>query len=112
MEGDSLRLEEVTFRHRMSDPSRLKPWRTRPGPGVHSITLSLRPGEILGLVGPNGAGKTTLLRTIAGVLPIQNGKLMLTSSAKETQLDSDSLRNIVGRLPRPCVRVPSSPNNA
>ena len=99
MEGDSLRLEGVTFRHRMSDPSRLKPWRTRPGPGVHSITLSLQPGEILGLVGPNGAGKTTLLRTIAGVLPIQDGKLMLTSSAKETQLDSDSLRNIVGHMP-------------
>lgn len=99
MEGDSLRLEEVTFRHRMSDPSRLKPWRTRPGPGVHSITLSLRPGEILGLVGPNGAGKTTLLRTIAGVLPIQNGKVVMMSNAKETHLDSDSLRNIVGHMP-------------
>jgi ABC-2 type transport system ATP-binding protein len=34
---------------------------------VDSLTFSVPPGEIVGLVGPNGAGKTTTLRAIAGI---------------------------------------------
>ncbi|NJP99626.1 ABC transporter ATP-binding protein [Streptomyces zingiberis] len=35
---------------------------------VDGITLTLSPGETLGLLGPNGSGKSTLLRLLAGVL--------------------------------------------
>ena len=35
---------------------------------LDSITATIRPGRITGLVGPDGAGKTTLLRLIAGLL--------------------------------------------
>jgi iron complex transport system ATP-binding protein len=37
------------------------------------VSLSARPGELLGLVGPNGAGKTTLLQTVNGVLVPDSG---------------------------------------
>jgi ABC-2 type transport system ATP-binding protein len=40
---------------------------------VKELSFAVAPGEILGLVGPNGAGKTTTLRTVAGVLPLQDG---------------------------------------
>ena len=40
---------------------------------VEDLSFDVRAGEILGLVGPNGAGKTTTLRSIAGVLPLQDG---------------------------------------
>lgn len=40
---------------------------------VDGLTLSVRAGEILGLVGPNGAGKTTTLRAIAGIHPPSSG---------------------------------------
>lgn len=38
------------------------------------LNLSLRPGNICGLLGKNGAGKTTLLKLLAGLLFPQNGE--------------------------------------
>jgi ABC-2 type transport system ATP-binding protein len=42
---------------------------------LEGLTFDVRSGEIVGLVGPNGAGKTTALRSIAGILPIQEGRV-------------------------------------
>jgi ABC-2 type transport system ATP-binding protein len=44
-------------------------------PAVVDLSFAVGSGEILGLVGPNGAGKTTTLRSIAGILPIRDGRI-------------------------------------
>lgn len=44
---------------------------------VRSLSFSVRPGEVLGLVGPNGAGKTSTLRCIAGVIPANSGTVRI-----------------------------------
>jgi ABC-2 type transport system ATP-binding protein len=44
---------------------------------VRSLTFSVRPGEVLGLVGPNGAGKTSTLRCLAGIIPMSSGRVRI-----------------------------------
>jgi ABC-2 type transport system ATP-binding protein len=44
---------------------------------VDGLSFTVGRGEVLGLLGPNGAGKTTTLRSIAGVLPLQQGEILV-----------------------------------
>ena len=44
-------------------------------PVLHDVSLSLRPGQSIGLMGANGAGKTTLLRVIVGELRSGKGSV-------------------------------------
>ena len=39
------------------------------------VALTADPGEVVAILGPNGAGKTTLLRAIAGLAPIDRGRV-------------------------------------
>lgn len=45
------------------------------------IALSVAAGEVVALLGPNGAGKTTALRALAGLTPLDNGHIILDSTA-------------------------------
>ncbi|AYF31456.1 heme ABC transporter ATP-binding protein [Micromonospora tulbaghiae] len=42
------------------------------------LDLVVAPGDVVGLVGVNGAGKSTLLRTLAGLLPREQGSVSLS----------------------------------
>jgi ABC-2 type transport system ATP-binding protein len=46
---------------------------------LSDVSFSPVQGEILGLIGPNGAGKTTLLESMAGLLTVDSGKILLNN---------------------------------
>jgi branched-chain amino acid transport system ATP-binding protein len=43
---------------------------------LDGLTLSIAPGEVLGLVGPNGSGKTTCINVISGLYPADGGEVL------------------------------------
>ena len=47
------------------------------GAAITDVTLDIGDGEFFVLLGPSGSGKTTLLRAIAGLTPIDHGRIDL-----------------------------------
>jgi len=44
---------------------------------VNDVSLTVGPGELVGLIGPNGSGKTTLLNLVTGYYPPERGTVRL-----------------------------------
>ena len=44
---------------------------------VDDLSLHIAPGEIYGFIGHNGAGKTTTLKSVAGILPFDEGEITI-----------------------------------
>ena len=62
--GLTLRAEEVTAGYGGS-------------PIVHSISVTVDPGEVVSIVGANGSGKSTLLKSLVGLVQIQSGQVFV-----------------------------------
>lgn len=46
-------------------------------PSVNKVTLDIADGEFLVLVGPSGCGKSTTLRMLAGLEPVDEGRILI-----------------------------------
>jgi PrtD family type I secretion system ABC transporter len=71
----------------------------RRAPLLRGVSLSVFPGESLGIIGPSASGKTTLLRLLLGIRTAQAGTVRL-DGADIAQLDRDSLGRAIGYLPQ------------
>ncbi len=68
---------------------------------LQELTLSVRPGEVVGLLGHNGAGKTTTVRLLAGLLAPERGRVEVAGGDPVT--DGPSVRGRLGVLPAALV---------
>ena len=50
---------------------------------VDDLNLHIAPGEIYGFIGHNGAGKTTTLKSVAGILPFDEGEITIGGLSKK-----------------------------
>jgi len=67
---------------------------------IQDVNVTVRRGDIVGIIGPNGAGKSTLLKAITGVIPINNGRVLLKEQ-DITRLRADEIaREGVGYVPQ------------
>ena len=66
-------------------------------PVLQGVTLSIAPGERVGLVGCNGVGKSTLLKLLVGILSMQQGTLEVSGLAMQRE-NLAAIRRKVGYI--------------
>ena len=62
---------------------------------LNKITLSIKPGEVIGFVGPSGSGKSTFAKLVQRLYSPQQGQVML-DGVDLNQLDPGWLRRQIG----------------
>jgi energy-coupling factor transport system ATP-binding protein len=63
-------------------------------PVLDQLELTLREGEVLGVIGRNGAGKTTLMRSVLGLSPVASGEITLAGTRADGWTTARRARSI------------------
>src|SRR4030095_15587969 len=64
-------------------------------PGVvalSGVSLSVAPGEVVGLVGENGAGKSTLMKILGGVVAPSEGMIRVDGAQRDSLTVKDATK--------------------
>jgi ATP-binding cassette, subfamily B, multidrug efflux pump len=69
----------------------------RPSGGLQDVTLTIRPGEKLGIVGRSGAGKSTLVKLLLRFYDPEHGRILIDGQDIAT-VTQDSLRARIGMV--------------
>ena len=80
----AIELRNVSFRYRASGPDVLR-----------NVSLSIRPGETIGVIGPSGSGKSTLTKLVQRLYAPTEGQVLL-DGADLSQVDPAWLRSHIG----------------
>ncbi|MDP7593572.1 MAG: LPS export ABC transporter ATP-binding protein [Litorilituus sp.] len=67
---------------------------------VKSVSLKVNTGQIVGLLGPNGAGKTTSFYMIVGLVPNDDGEIILNNEDVTLAPMHERSRRGIGYLPQ------------
>ena len=66
---------------------------------IHDLSLSVQPGQVIGVVGPSGAGKSTIASLLPRVYNVDSGVIRV-DGIDITTVTLDSLREQVGIVPQ------------
>src|SRR5574342_455652 len=67
---------------------------------VQGVDLTIRKGEIYGLIGPDGAGKSSLMKAIAGVLSYDGGVVEVFGTPVDSERAAEQVKPRIGFLPQ------------
>jgi general nucleoside transport system ATP-binding protein len=82
---------------------------TKRFPGVianEDVNLTVRSGEILGLLGENGAGKSTLMNIMYGLYSATEGEILVDGEVKDFEGPSDAIAAGIGMVHQHFMLVP------
>lgn len=67
---------------------------------VNRVDLTIKKGEIYGLIGPDGSGKSSLMKAIAGVLSYEDGVVEVSGVRVDSERAAELVKQRVGFLPQ------------
>lgn len=67
---------------------------------VSGVELTIKKGEIYGLIGPDGAGKSSLMKAIAGVLSYEGGRVEVFGVTVDSERAAEAVKPRLGFLPQ------------
>ncbi len=67
---------------------------------VDGLDLTIRKGELYGLIGPDGAGKSSVMKAIAGVLSFEGGSVEVFGTVIDSEPAAEQVKARLGFLPQ------------
>ncbi|WOB11035.1 type I secretion system permease/ATPase [Piscinibacter gummiphilus] len=80
----AIQFDQVSFRYRPEAP-----------PVLHTLSLQIRPGEVIGIVGRSGSGKSTLTKLVQRLYTPEQGRV-LVDGIDISLIDAAQLRRQIG----------------
>lgn len=74
---------------------------------LKGVSISLRPGEVVGLVGHNGAGKSTLLKCLSGAIRPEEGTIHLDGEEMRFTGPQDAMRHGISTVYQELALLPN-----
>ena len=87
----------LDFRHGLIEIDQVSHHYGRGSGGLQSVSLTVRPGEKIGLVGRSGAGKSTLVKLMLRFYDSEQGRILIDGQ-DITQVTQESLRRQIGMV--------------
>ena len=73
---------------------------------LRGVNLTIRPGEIVGLLGDNGAGKSTLIKVLSGAVPYTSGEIRIKGKPVRMRSTNDAISNGIETIYQDSALVP------
>jgi branched-chain amino acid transport system ATP-binding protein len=67
---------------------------------LKGVSLRVEPRQVVSIIGPNGAGKSTVFKTVFGLLPARQGRVLLDGEDITNQPPANLLRRGMAYVPQ------------